>query len=287
MTQEKDIPNSSRKLFFGLFVFPLVIAVGMAVLLCTVVLMTHEKETPETLIASIKKSPSNKRWQKAYELSNELNKAPDGPRADAVIREVSQILADPDSYDSKTRGYMALALSHRNTPEAIDALKKALSDPAEDVRVYALWSLGVLDATEAASDVRASLKNGSSEVRKTAAYVLGALGDHASAPELRELLGDPVSDVRWNAALALARLGDASGRQVLIQMTQRQTLSAEEGMDEARIEAVMINAVKGLALIRGAEEVKILESVSRTDKSLRVRQAALDALRSNNQRSGK
>jgi HEAT repeat protein len=286
MTQEKDIPNSSRKLFFGLFVFPLVIAVGMAVLLCTVVLMTHEKETPESLIASIKKSPSNKRWQKAYELSNELNKAPDGPRADAVIREVAQILAAPSSYDTKTRSYMALALSHRRTPEAVEALKKALADPAEDVRVYALWSLGVLRASEAAGDIRPLLKSDSSEVRKTAAYVLGAMSDASSAPALQTLLSDPVSDVRWNSALALARLGDASGRGVLAQMTRRDALSAEEGMDEARIEAVMINAVKGLALIRGAEEVKILESVSRGDRNLKVRQAALDALRTDNQRSG-
>ena len=48
------IPNSRRKVFFGLFVFPMLIAVTMAVLLSAIVLLTHEEETPESLITAIK-----------------------------------------------------------------------------------------------------------------------------------------------------------------------------------------------------------------------------------------
>ena len=68
MNQKKSeniILNPRRKLFFGLFIFPLLIVVGMATLLCSVVLMTHEKETPESLLASIKTGAAGKRWQKA------------------------------------------------------------------------------------------------------------------------------------------------------------------------------------------------------------------------------
>ena len=70
-------PASGRKLFYGLFIFPLIIAVGMAVLLCTVVLLTKEAETPESLITAIKTGAPSKRWQKAFELSNEINQGPD------------------------------------------------------------------------------------------------------------------------------------------------------------------------------------------------------------------
>ena len=269
----------SRKLFFGLFVFPLVIAVGMAVLLCTVVLMTHENQTPESLIAAIKKSSPSKRWQKAFELSNELNHPSGTVRRDRLTAEIADMLADRAHYDAKTRAYMALALSHENTPQAIEALRRALKDPEEDVRLYAIWSLGVLRSQEAVPDILLALQSDSADTRKTAAYVLGALGEGSAREALKKKLSDPASDVQWNAALALARLGDGSGRNVLIRMMQRSELSSQYKMGESQIEAVMTNAAKGLALIRGAEAVKILESVSRNDKSMKVRQAALNALK--------
>ena len=40
----ETISNEKRKVFFGLFVFPMLIAVTMAVLLSGIVLLTHEEE---------------------------------------------------------------------------------------------------------------------------------------------------------------------------------------------------------------------------------------------------
>ena len=270
-------PKDNRKLFFGLFIFPLVIAIGMATLLCSVVFLTHEKETPETLIADIKKSSPGKRWQKAFELSNELNRIPKNKAGETVQREISQILRD-NTYDAKTRGYMALALTHFDSPEALSALRAALTDPDDDVRLFVLWALGVVRDTGSVRDILPYLKSASPDIRKTSAYVLGAIGDPAAAPELRKSLNDPVSDVRWNAALALARVHDDSGLSILLGMMDREALSERHELDEAQIEAVMINAAKGLALIRKPEATKILGSVSRGDKNMKVRQAALDAL---------
>ena len=85
---KSPIPVSGRKLFFGLFVFPLLIAVGMAVLLCSVVLLTNEKETPESLILAIKSGSPGRRWQKAFELSNELNKKTNSVGRDSLLKEM-------------------------------------------------------------------------------------------------------------------------------------------------------------------------------------------------------
>jgi HEAT repeat protein len=271
------MPNSKRKLFFGLFVFPLIIAVGMAVLLCAVVLMTHEEETPEALIAAIKKTSPSKRWQKAFELSNELNRKRPEIRDSSVMTEIIQILQNEELYDPKTRGYMAMALTHFDEPDAKAALRDILSDADEEVLLYVLWSLGALHDETAAPQVAAHLKNDSPDIRKTAAYVLGVLGQKSDGEALEALLSDPVADVRWNAALALARLGDDAGAEVLIKMMDRRELSSQ-GLDEDRIEGVMTNAAKGLALIRKPESIKILESVSHSDKNMKVRQAALQAL---------
>ena len=273
-----DTIDPGRKLFFGLFVFPLLIAVGMAVLLCSVVLITHEDATPETLLVSLKKSPLGKRWQKAFELSNEINRAPEKSQNQALAREMIQILQDKERFDAKTRAYMALALARQNSPEAVPALENALTDPEEEVRVFAIWSLGLVGRRDAAPAVQALLKDDSPEIRKTASYVLGSLGSKSSCPALRGLLQDAVADVRWNAALALSRLGNADGYDVLLSMLERRRLSGELSMGEPQIEAAMINASKGLALLHRPESVKILETVSKEDRNLKVRQAALVAL---------
>ncbi len=277
MEPVKKDPASSRKLFFGLFVFPLLIAVGMAVLLCTVVLLTHEEQSPETLIASIKTGSPGKRWQKAYELSNELNKSRGTLRGESVSNEIIQILSDPSKYDAKTRSYMAIALSHFNHPSAVDALKKALGDADQDVKLYSLWSLGKLSASAASAAVARFLDNENPDLRKMAAYVLGAMADKSSAAALRAKLSDPVEDVRWNAALALARLGDNSGLKILLQMLDGSALE-KSGLRGPESEAVKINAVKGLALVGDASTLTALEAVSKNDESLKVRQAAIDAI---------
>ena len=278
-------PNSGRKLFFGLFIFPLLIAVGMAALLCSVVLLTDEKETPETLITAIKTGSPSKRWQKAFELSNELNQKSAGLRSESVMRESIHILKDFSRYDAKTRGYMALTLGHFDHPDSVEALKSALLDESEDVRLYSLWALGTLHAKEAVPWILPFLKSESQGARKMAAYVLGSIGDISALPYMEPLLEDPVEDVRWNAALGLSRLGSDSGLGVLMKMLDRESLSADPRRPEDEIEKIIINASKGLALIQRQESIKILRSVSLTDPSMKVRQAALDAIRYQNKNS--
>ncbi len=251
----------------------------MAALLCTVVLMTHEKETPESLIIGLKKSPPSKRWQKAFELSNEINRHPERRQSDSVSREMTEVLRDDTNFDAKTRSYMALALSRDPSEEALSALRKALGDRDEEVRVHAIWALGLAGKTDSAFAIEKKLADESPEVRKTAAYALGVLGSSASLPALKNSLQDPIADVRWNTALALARLGNAEGYDILLSMLEREHLAKEMNMDETQIESVMVNAMRGLVLIPKPESIKILRSISKGDRNLRVRQACLESLK--------
>ncbi len=278
MTALESKPNPGRKLFFGLFVFPLLLAVGMAVLLCTVVLLTNEETTPESLITAIKTGSPNKRWQKAFELSNELNQNKDAVRSDAVMRGIIHILQDKTHYDPKTRAYMALALGYFNKPEAIEALRSTLSDTDRDIELYSLWALGTLRVKAAIPVILPFLRNEDGDLRKVACYVLGVMGDPSVVPVLRARLNDAVADVRWNAALALARLGDESAVDVLSKMLDRQSLVRDHDMDEEAVEKVMINATKGLALLKNPKTSGLLELVSKNDKNLKVRQAAINAM---------
>ena len=271
-------PDPKRKLFFGLFVFPLLIAVGMAALLCTVVFLTHEEETPETLITAIKTGSPSKRWQKAFELSNELNRHSGLIREKGILKEIIHILSDSDHYDAKTRSYMAMALSRFKEPEAVQAIRGRLRAEEPEVQIYLIWAVGNLEAREAASDLFPFLSHESPDLRKVAAYVLGVLGDKLAVPKLKPLLEDPVADVSWNAALALSRLKDDSGWDVLIKMLDRSSLSQNHSMSKDQIEKVMTNAIRGLAELGRADSLPILESLARTDESLQVRQAAFEAI---------
>ena len=271
--------DSGRKLFYGLFVFPLLIAVGMAVLLCTVVLLTREVETPESLIAAVKTGSPSKRWQKAFELSNELNQGRGMIRTSGVMKEVIHVLNDRKEYDAKTRAYMAIALSRFDDSAVVPALREALAtEPEVDVQINLIWALGVKRAREAVDQILPFLQSEQESLKTVAAYVLGVLADKKSIPELERLLSDEPRDVRWNAALSLARLGSDAGFDILFKMLDRKTLTSYEQMSYPKIEEVMVNAVKGVALLKRPESLPILANLSNNDKSLRVRQAAMEAL---------
>ena len=272
--------DSGKKLFYGLFIFPLLIAVGMAVLLCTVVLLTRETETPESLITAIKTGSPSKRWQKAFELSNELNRDPGMLRESGVMKEVIHILSSPAEYDEKTRSYMAIALSHFDGPEVEETLRKGLREEENPhVRLYLIWATGQKKLSSAVPELVPFLTRSEEDLKKMAAYVLGVLGDKSVIENLKPLLDDASRDVQWNAALSLARLGDDSGYEILVKMVDRDTLVSFHHLDEAKIEEIMVNAVRGLALLDKPESLKLLADLSNKDKSLKVRQAAIEALK--------
>ena len=290
MTKQEVKPNSQKKLFFGLFVFPLLIAVGMAVLLATIVFLTKEDETPESLIKAIKTGAPSKRWQKAFELSNELNHQEGLIRSSGIMNEITRIVNDGDHYDTKTRSYMAMALSRYRNDDARHSLEAVLAkldlDDETELPIFVMWAVGSYEHPESAREVARFLKSTHADVRKTAAYILGAFGQCQTAgkngcwfkKDLQTALEDSADDVKWNSALSLARLSNDSGWKVLAQMLDRQYLKSIRQLNDLEIEPIMINAAKGFALIRKPEIISLLEQVSRNDASLKVRQAALSAL---------
>ena len=90
---------------------------------------------------------------------------------------------------------------------------------------------------------------------------------------------DPARDVRWNAAVSLARLGSDAGYDLLLQMADRKTLESYE-LPEDKIEEIMTSAIKTLNLLEKKETMEIFQSLGSEDKSLKVRQAALEILKS-------
>ena len=114
-------------------------------------------------------------------------------------------------------------------------------------------------------------------------YALGALPGDDQVDTLRTALSDPVPDVRWNAAVALARHGNAQGVTVLGRMLDREYVErvAEPAVGASEVDRVGEVMISGLNAVAALDVDTLRDSVtrlSREDESLRVRQAAIEAL---------
>jgi HEAT repeat protein len=122
-------------------------------------------------------------------------------------------------------------------------------------------------------------------VRKMVVYALGALPGDTQVDTLRAALQDETADVRWNAAIALARHGRSEGASVLHQMLDRayveRTVKREvrQDSDQDPIADVMISGIRAGAALRDASLKPAIEALSQQDRSMKVRQAAFEALR--------
>jgi len=91
--------------------------------------------------------------------------------------------------------------------------------------------------------------------------------------------------VRWNAAVALARHGAKEGIPVVRQMLDRsyveqvvkRTVRPDEDQDP--VANVMISGLRAAAALKDSSLRPSVESLSQSDTSLKVREAAIEALK--------
>ena len=100
----------------------------------------------------------------------------------------------------------------------------------------------------------------------------------------RNALDDAAPDVQWNAAVALARHGRSDGLRVLGRMLDRdyvqRHVDGASGVDGGAdpVAAVMVSGLQAVGALRASELRDRVTELSRSDASLRVREAALRTL---------
>jgi HEAT repeat protein len=192
--------------------------------------------------------------------------------------------------DAQVRRYLALAIGRLDPPlppEAIADLTRALEDPDSETRISVIWALG--SSQDPAVVPRLiplySAPDGDAGIRKMVVYALGALPGDEQIVTLRTALQDTAADVRWNAAVALARKGSHEGVPVLKQMLDRQylertvTREVRQDADQDPIADVMISGLRAAAALKDETLRPSIEALSHTDRSMKVRDAALEALK--------
>jgi HEAT repeat protein len=259
--------------------------------------LISDGRTARDCLAEVRNGSRGGRWLAAMELWQLM----DDPkvRADrslgpALVRAFEESKGD----DSRVRQYLALAIGRLNPPlppNAVAALYTALDDPDTSARIGAIGALGASQDPAVAQRVQALYESSDAGVRKMVVYALGALPGDAQIATLRTALADPAADVTWNAAVALARHGNHAGVAVVREMLDRdyveRTVTREARQEESvllvfhvqsdqdPVAEVMITGLRAAASLKDPVLRAPVERLSRDDRSMKVRQAALEALK--------
>ena len=224
--------------------------------------------------------------------------------APALVRAFERAKDD----DPRIRRYLALAIGRLDPPlpaQAIDVLSASLDDPApvvaqdwlsrltgwsdsdiSEVRISTIWALGASGDPRVAAKLQPLYESPDAGVRKMVVYALGALpGDaqlddaaHGAAGRRRPTCaGTPPS--RWRAT-GTARAPASSGRCSIASTSSRPssaTCGRTQDMDP--IADVMISGLRAAAALKDETLREPIAALSQQDRSMKVRQAALEALK--------
>jgi HEAT repeat protein len=288
------------------FLIPLAVVAVIGVVYLGFRSMVVDTRGAREYLAEIQNGGSDRRWPAAYELSRLMDDPKvraDRSLAPALVNAFEQAKDD----DPRIRRYLALAIGRLDPPlpaEAIDMLSKSLDDPdrvpAQDwisrltgwsdsdlgeVRISTIWALGASGDPRVATRLLPFYQSPDAGVRKMVVYALGALPGDAQLDTLRAALQDPAPDVRWNAAVGLARHGDRQGAGVIRQMIDRDyvehvvTREVRQDQDLDPVADVIISGLRAAAVLKDGTMRERIAELSQQDRSMKVRQAALEALR--------
>jgi HEAT repeat protein len=288
------------------FLIPLAVVAVIGVVYLGFRSMIVDTRGPREYLAEVQNGGTDRRWPAAYELSRLMDDPKvraDKSLAPALVKAFEQAKDD----DPRIRRYLALAIGRLDPPlpaEAIDVLSKSLDDPdrvaAQDwvsrltgwsdsdlgeVRISTIWALGASGDPRVATHLLPFYQSPDAGVRKMVVYALGALPGDAQLDTLRAALQDAAPDVRWNAAVGLARHGDRQGTGVIRQMIDREyvehivTREVRQDQDMDPIADVMISGLHAAAVLKDGTMREPIAALSQQDRSMKVRQAALEALK--------
>ena len=250
--------------------------------------MLADDRNAQDYLAEIRHGGSSRRWPAAYELSRLMSDPK--VRADKSLAPALVKAFQESAGDQQVRRYLALAIGRLDPPlppDAVADLTHALDDPDSETRISVIWALGSSGDEAVVSKLVPlyTAQDADAGIRKMVVYALGALPGDAQVTTLRTALQDAVADVRWNAAVALARHGSHEGVVVLKQMLDRQYVEqavkrdVRVDVDQDPVADVMISGLRAAAALKDETLRDAVTNLSQQDRSLKVRQAAIEALK--------
>jgi len=251
--------------------------------------LLSEDRSAEEYLADIRSGGTNRQWPAAYELSRLMSDPEFVKKGEATLApELTKAFAASSDDDPRVRQYLALALGRLTPPIPADArrlLIEALNDKESQTRISAIWALGSTGDATVVPDIERMYASGDAGVRKIAVYALGSMPIDAGNETLIKALEDAEPDVQWNAAIALARHGRHEGVPVLRRMldrayVERNVTRQPQARDEVDpVGEVMISGLRAIAALKVGALSGEVKTLSTGDQNLKVRQAAIEALK--------
>ncbi len=126
------------------------------------------------------------------------------------------------------------SIAYWDEPCVHDIIAAAYQEPAEPMRISAVFAMGRSADPDWSETVRGELHNANPAMRYEAARACGELEAKAAVPELIRLVSDPDREVQFAAVGALGQIGGEKAKRVL----ERCARSADEAMRLAAEDAL-------------------------------------------------
>ena len=284
LTEDEIKSENSRiyVLFYSFFLIPFMIAVFGAVFFLLFKFVTYETNNAEDLLNQVKVGSASKRWQSAFELAKVLNNPDAEPLSDSFKDQLTSAYERSIHDDPLVRSYLAMAMGATKDSIFGDILIEGLKDESLETRIAAIQSLGMIKFKKAVNPINSLIKDTDTHSeRLTATIALGMIGDKSAIPFLTKLLNDNEANIRWDAAIALAKMGDNSGAPIIEGLLDRQYLKQFKQIDPIEEKRVLMIAIKAASILFDKRFEDELNSLSKNDQDLSVRNAAIKALEKN------
>ena len=280
-TDEQKKSENSRiyVLFYSFFLIPFMIAVFGAVFFLLFKFVTYETNDVEELLNQVKIGSASKRWQSAFELAKVLNNPDRDPLSDSFKDQLVSAYERSIHDDALVRSYLAMAMGATQDTIFGDALLDGLKDESIETRIAAIQALGMIQYSPAVNSINTLIKTADSESERLSATIsLGMIGDISAVPFLIKLLEDEQANIRWDAAIALAKMGNSEGAYIIEGLLDREYLNKFSEIDPIEQTRVLMVAIKTASILFDKRFEDNLISLSKNDKDLSIRDAAIKAL---------
>ena len=271
------------------FLIPLIVVGATVLVYVGFRSLLSDNRSAEEYLTDIRSGGSNRRWPAAYELSRLMADPEFVEKEEAKLApELTKAFAESKNDDPRVRQYLALTLGRLTPPIPADArqlLIEALNDKDSQTRISAIWALGSTGDASVAGEIERQFQSEDAGVRKMSVYALGSMPIGTGNETLVKALEDEQADVQWNAAIALARHGRHEGVPVLRRMLDRAyvernvTRQPQPREEVDPVGEVMISGLRAIAALKESTLSEQVRALSTEDHNLKVRQAAIEALK--------
>ena len=284
LTDEQKKSENSRiyVLFYSFFLIPFMIAVFGAVFFLLFKFVTYETNDVEELLNQVKIGSASKRWQSAFELAKVLNN-PDSDHLSSSFKDQLSSAYERSIHDDPlVRSYLAMAMGATQDTTFGRSLINGLEDKSLETRIAAIQALGMIKYAAAVNPISQLIKTADNESERLSATIsLGMIGDDSAVPHLVKLLEDEEANIRWDAAIALAKMGNDRGAYIIEGLLDRDYLNKFSEIDPVEQNKVLMVAIKTASILFDKRFEDNLISLSKNDKDLSIRDAAIKALEKN------